>query len=334
MFWIIYTLFWHVVFSPELFAPGNLLISFLLSFWQAVATYTHHHFLLQPRVEDRRSIPVYVLGVLLLVGICSALSAGTLYVYFFNALGNELREEFVRSFWNYWVGSILGGMGMAVAITGAIFLYGHRKQQQQREKELEHARVQTELAYLRGQLNPHFLFNALNSIYVLIPRDPDQAQEALGGFSDLLRYQLYRSEQALVPLAEELEQVQQFVTLSRHRLESDFEFNLKVASPESSPDVPGEIPPMLLLPLVENALKYCPKQGGDVRGVLELKRGKMHFTLTNNVAKETIARDPKAGGIGLANIRRRLTLLFPGAHRLETLAQPEYFTVTLEIPLT
>lgn len=308
----------------------NLIISGILTFWQATATYTHHRFLLRPRTKALISLPLYALGVMFLVALASALSGLSIYTFFVTVLGEESTQEFLNSFWNYWSGALFGGMTMAVAMTGAIFLFGRRREQDKRERELEHARTQAELAFLRGQLNPHFLFNALNSIYVLIPRSPDKAQEALSGFSDLLRYQLYRSEEALVPVTEELEQLQQFTDLSQLRLEEDFMFDLRI------PDDLNEeqIPPMLLLPLLENAVKYSPTVGGEVVGYCEAKDGRLHFILTNKIGPQVLPADPLASGIGLTNIRRRLELLFPGDHLLDTIEVSEHFTVHLQIPLT
>lgn len=322
-------MFWHLIFSPEVFVIPNLMISGILTFWQATATYAHHRFLLGPRTKALMSLPLYALGVMLLIAVASALSGLSIYTFFVTALGEESTQNFLSSFWNYWSGALFGGMTMAVAITGAIFLFGRRREQDKRERELEHARTQAELAFLRGQLNPHFLFNALNSIYVLIPRSPDKAQEALSGFSDLLRYQLYRSEEALVPLTEELEQLQQFTDLSQLRLEEDFVFDLSIPV-----DLKEEqIPPMLLLPLLENAVKYSPSVGGEVTGFCVVKAGRLQFSLTNKIGPKVMPADPLASGIGLTNIRRRLELLFPGDHRLETKEEAQYFTVFLEIPL-
>ncbi|SEP60207.1 sensor histidine kinase [Neolewinella agarilytica] len=328
IFWLVYGLFWHVIFSPNVFAASNLTITAILTSWQAVATYSHHRFLLEPRANNQLSILPYILAVVLLVCFCSTLSGTSLYAFFITVLTPGSTEEFLGEFRDYWLGSILGGMTMAVATTGAIYLFGRRLDLEKQEREREFAHTQTELAYLRGQLNPHFLFNALNSIYVLIPRDPDMAQEALGGFSDLLRYQLYRSERDLVPLTEELDQLQQFAELSRLRFEEDLNFALHLAPHSGTPT----IPPMLLLPLLENAFKYCPKMGGRISGEAKVTDGKLFFSLENNVSEKVIASE--ASGIGLSNIRRRLEILFPGNYRLETEEQDGQYSVHLEIPTT
>ncbi|MEM9261365.1 MAG: histidine kinase, partial [Bacteroidota bacterium] len=331
-FWVVYGLFWHLIFAPEPLTGPNLLISGILTLWQAVATYVHIRFLLQPRYSGLLSIPLYAVGTLLVIVVASLLSWTNLYAFFWSVLGDRALDVFLKNGWQYWTGALLGGMTMAVAFTGAIYLFGRRRDQEKREAELEKARTEAELAYLRGQLNPHFLFNALNSIHVLIPRSPEEAQQALEGFSDLLRYQLYRSDEKLVPLAEELAHLHKFAELSRLRLEEDFLFALQV------PATPGEVlvPPMLLLPLLENAIKYSPKMGGKVTGITDLKEGRLHFTLTNKVGKPVVIpqNEQQAGGIGLTNIRRRLQLLFPQDHTFTTTEQAGHYTVHLEIPLS
>lgn len=332
VFWVAYGLIWHLVFAPEPLTAPNLVISGILTLWQAIATYVHIRFLLQPRYAGRLSIPLYAVGTILLIAVASALSWTSLYAFFKRVLGDRALEIFLENGWEYWSGALLGGMAMAVAFTGAIYLFGRRREQEKREAELEKARTEAELAYLRGQLNPHFLFNALNSIHVLIPRSPEEAQQALEGFSDLLRYQLYRSEEKLVPLAEEIAHLRKFAELSRLRLEEDFLFALQV------PTAPGEmlVPPMLLLPLLENAIKYSPKMGGKVTGIAELQEGRLYFTLTNKVGEPVVTpqSEQRSSGIGLTNIRRRLALLFPQTHTFTTTEQAGHYTVHLEIPLS
>jgi len=334
-FWVIYGTFWHVVFSPEAFAFSSLLISGLLTFWQAVATYSHFYLLLEPRFRKKISTWLYAISIVPLVLFVCALSYGSMYLFFRVALGAGPAAEFVTEADSYWQGAILGGMGMAVAITGAIYLFRRRREQEQREQQLEKARTEAELAYLRGQLNPHFLFNALNSIHFLIPKSPEEAQTALSGFSDLLRYQLYRSEEKFVPLAEELAQLRKFASLSQLRMEDDFAFAINEPA-----ELNGQrVPPMLLLPLIENAIKYSPASGGKVTGLVDIKDGRLCFSLTNKTGGGIITPAPaqaggKEGGIGLVNIRRRLDLLFPGEHTFSTLQRDGHYTVNLEIPLT
>lgn len=310
------------------------MISGIITFWQATATYAHFYFLLEPRFRKKVSTTIHALCIAPLIILTSVLSWSSLYLFFRFHLGVEQGKLFLEDPDRYWVGAIFAGMGMAVAITGVIYLYSRRREQEQREQQMEKARTEAELAYLRGQLNPHFLFNALNSIYFLIPKEPEEAQTALGGFSDLLRYQLYRSEKKLVPLTEELAHVRKFAELSQLRLEEDFAFAINEPTNLNG----QQVPPMLLLPLVENAIKYSPAAGGKVTGLIDIKEGRLRFTLTNKVgvriAPTTVEVGEKAGGIGLTNIGRRLNLLFPDDHTFTTLNQDGHYTVNLEIPLT
>jgi two-component system LytT family sensor kinase len=328
LFWLGYALVMHIIFAPTPFDLGNMMFTAELTFWQAVASYLHLSWPLKLRWQGRLGIIPYGLLAVLIVVFFSACSGTTIYAMFWALAGEEETQRFLDTFYDYWVPALLGGMGMAVALTGAISLFGRRRLREKQEKELETNRIKTELAFLRGQLNPHFLFNALNSIYVLIPRDPDGAQAALSGFSDLLRYQLYQSEEPRVPLREELQQLRKFAELSRLRLEEDFVFHLE----DSETFTGASIPPMLLLPLLENAIKYSPAHGGEVVGDLTVEDNRIRFSLRNRVGVAVSASTTDVGGIGLTNIRRRLDLLFPGDHTLHTQQVGDHFFVELNIP--
>ena len=333
-FWLAYGLLGHFIYAPEWLTLSNLTISFLLYGWTAAASYAHLTWLLEPRLDKRISPLRYVAGLVPLVLLAGGLCLGSLYGFFLVALPPAAARQFALTAYTFWAGAVLGSTIMGVAITGAIYLFKRRREEDKRTRALEQARTESELAYLRGQLNPHFLFNALNSIYFLIPRSPAEAQTALGGFSELLRYQLYRSEAELVPLGEELEQLRKFVALSRLRLEEDFVFALR-EPPEAAR---YQLPPLLLLPLMENAVKYSPAEGGRVTGLVEVRADRLHFSLTNRTGGEPAANVPAsavgAGGIGLANIRRRLDLLYPDDYVFEHHAAADHYTVTLAIPLT
>lgn len=328
LFWLGYATFMHLVFAPTPFDPGNMIFTAVLTFWQAVASYFHLSWPLKLRWKGALGLFPYGLMVVLLVLFFSACSGTSIYFLFLSLAGATEAQTFLDTLYSYWASALVGGVGMAVAITGAISLFGRRRLQEKRQKELEANRIETELAFLRGQLNPHFLFNALNSIYVLIPRDPDAAQVALSGFSDLLRYQLYQSEKPRVPLAEELQQLRKYADLSRLRLEEDFVFQL--AETGSADGV--TIPPMLLLPLLENAIKYSPAHGGQVTGTLRVGPERIEFSLQNRIGPAVDRSATDAGGIGLVNIRRRLNLLFPEDHSLETRREAAQYFVELNIP--
>ncbi len=255
LLWSAYTLLVHAAFAPDPGDAGNVGVSLAFLAGELVAAYGHLSYGLLPRLEKRRSFLAYLL---VLVG---SFLAGLFMAWIGLLLIGSVDSEFLltlspANFFGIWLPRLGWSIVTLMAISSGLYLFAHRRRQAERERQLEVARTQAELAYLRGQLNPHFLFNALNNIYVLISRDPERARESLTGFSDLLRYQLYRSEQELVPLSEEVEQIEKFSALSLLRMEEDFQFVLEAPRSDRRP-----MPPLLLLPLVENAFKYSSPAG-------------------------------------------------------------------------
>jgi len=198
--------------------------------------------------------------------------------------------------------------------------------QQQRMNRLQNDQLQTELKFLKAQYHPHFLFNALNTIYFQMDGNVSEAKRTLEQFSHLLRYQLY-DQQKEVKLGRELEHLGHYIELQRTRV-SD-KLNLELRFDEGLNE--WMIYPLLLLPLVENAFKYV---GGNYRIGIEAKRegDKLRFTVINSLPSEAPAFD--AGGIGLENTRRRLELLYPGRHTLLVCRKENEFFAELQISLT
>lgn len=192
-------------------------------------------------------------------------------------------------------------------------------------EQINNDRLQTELRFLKAQYHPHFLFNALNTVYFQMDDDVPQAKQTITALSDLLRYQLYDRQQQ-VTVGRELQHLDAYIGLQRQRMNEHL--RLEVSFSDQLRD--QLMYPLLLLPLVENAFKYC---GGDywIKIGAALEDGQLAFTAAN--AKPPIAAVVKDGGIGLENLRRRLELLYPGKHSLQTDDQPHAYSVTLKITL-
>jgi hypothetical protein len=209
-------------------------------------------------------------------------------------------------------------------LRGNYYLQSFVDQKIQLEK-LTNDHLQTELKFLKSQYHPHFLFNALNSIYFQMDGDIAAAKNSVEKFSELLRYQLYDQHQT-VNVRREINYLNNYIELQRvrcsERLKVDIQFD---------PMLDGQqVYPLLLLPMVENAFKFV---GGEfwIRINGSLKNGKVEFTVSNAVASGF--QPVKPGGIGLENLRRRLALLYPGKHELEVTKEPERFTITLKLAL-
>jgi two-component system, LytTR family, sensor kinase len=184
--------------------------------------------------------------------------------------------------------------------------------------------LQTELKFLKAQYHPHFLFNALNTIYFQMDEDHEGAKRSIEKFSELLRYQLYDQQQQ-VPVMQEIEYLKSFIDLQKIR--STDKLKLKV---DFDQKLNGQLVyPLLFLPLVENAFKYV---GGEYHLHIEarVEDENIQFRVENSVPTLKKANDD-AGGIGLENLKRRLDLLYPGRHSLRLEKDDHHFTAELKI---
>ncbi len=201
-------------------------------------------------------------------------------------------------------------------------------EQEQRIRELEREKAQAELRALKGQLDPHFLFNSLNSIYSLALYADPQTPDAILKLSESMRYVLYDCRSSVVPLTRELEHIRNYIDLQLLRREDALD--LTVTFPEISGN--PMIAPLLLIPLVENAFKHArPDTSGRswIRINLDLAADGLVFLVANSAAE----RKPRqqAGGVGLANLRQRLELLYPSVHELKLRPEAEAFFAALSL---
>ena len=187
----------------------------------------------------------------------------------------------------------------------------------QKEKEaiqLQGARMETELKFLKSQINPHFLFNILNNIYTLTVIKSDKASENLLRLSDMLRYMLYDTNSGKVSLAKEITYLKNYVNLVG--LKDSKGLNVTLQLDENYPDF--QIAPLLFIPFVENAYKHSKiedLQKGFIIIQLVVTDQHLQFTVENSVPNHSYSKD-KVGGIGLNNIKKRLNLIYPNRHEL------------------
>lgn len=197
----------------------------------------------------------------------------------------------------------------------------------QRMNELHQANLKTELEQLKSQVNPHFLFNTLNNLYVLMKTDTEKASQVLLGLSDLLRYQLYDSAREKILLSKDIAFIQNVLDLEKLR-QNDFTYEIKT---EGNIDKVS-LPPFLFIPFVENAIKHGTSTVGHsyLRLKFRITEKQVHFTSENS--KPAVKKNA-VGGLGLKNLSRRLELLFPGTHALRINEEPDKYIVTLILPL-
>lgn len=193
-------------------------------------------------------------------------------------------------------------------------------------QEVMNDQLQAELKFLKSQLHPHFIFNALNTIYFQMDEDVSAAKRSVEQFSELLRYQLYDQQQT-VSIRHEIQYLHSFINLQKVRASDKLALDVQL-----DPDLyDQQVYPLLLFPLVENAFKYV---GGEywINITASLEDNRITFIVENAVPRFTIP--VRAGGIGLENLKRRLELLYPGQHSFEISKTDRTFRVALSIPST
>ena len=233
------------------------------------------------------------------------------------------------------------GPGEAVAFFGGLLLMGmnlgvklYFKTQEDREQQerLEKQDLERQLEYLRYQVNPHFFMNTLNNIHALVDINPERAKTTIVELSKMMRYILYEGDKKYIPVQREALFLKNYIELMRLRYSSRVSINLDI--PEMMPDV--MLPPLLLIIFVENAFKhgvsYAAPSFIDIK--VEVTQDKLKFRCRNSRQEEKPDEKKKKGGVGLANARRRLDLLFPNQYSLEIKENDKEYDVQLEIPLS
>jgi LytS/YehU family sensor histidine kinase len=187
----------------------------------------------------------------------------------------------------------------------------------------------SELALLRSQVNPHFLFNTLNNIYSLVYKKSDDAPEAVMKLAAIMRYMLYDASAEKVPLEKEVEYLQSFIELQNLRLRQKHFVEMNIQG-----EMAGHtIAPMLLIPFVENAFKHGSRTVTNPGIIIHLfvEPGQLHFEVTSYLRKNTLAPVDNAGGVGLSNTMRRLQLIYQDRHHLDIIRGDDTFTIKLII---
>jgi two-component system LytT family sensor kinase len=233
------------------------------------------------------------------------------------------------SFWNLGMFSLAININIIVFLAASIKLLKYWYKTQQLKNELELQNKASELALLKSQISPHFLFNTLNNIHTLITKEAEMASDAVVKLSEIMRYMLYDANFERVPLQKEIDYLNSYIDLQRIRIKDPaiFQFSV-IGEPDGI-----EIAPMLFIPFIENACKHGEKKNKEHRINVSLIVEKASVTLNviNAISADTVLNKDMTGGIGLRNVTRRLELLYPGKHDLTIRSDSGKFIVELVI---
>lgn len=185
----------------------------------------------------------------------------------------------------------------------------------------------TEIKFLKAQINPHFVFNTLNNIYSMVYFKSDKSLPAIEKLSQIMQFTTYEAQKEKILLSGELNYIQAYIELEklRHQEESFIELDIETISENM------EIPPYILSPLVENALKHgVMSDQTPIRIDLKVDEKKLVFRVSNEIGTQ---KKDKLGGIGLENLKKRLEIYYPDTHALDITTKDNRFTAKLEIEL-
>ncbi|MGB0984052.1 MAG: sensor histidine kinase [Saprospiraceae bacterium] len=203
---------------------------------------------------------------------------------------------------------------------------------QREKKELETQTMQSELRFLKSQINPHFLFNTLNNLYALTLKKSDKAPEIVVKLSEMMRYMLYECNEKWVPLYKEVNYLRNYMDLERLRQSTNVAISFEVAGNVSN----QHLAPLLFIPFIENSFKHGISNNleeGFVTINLSIDPEAVHLYIENSKPSMPAQFHKRSGGIGLVNVRRRLDLLYPDKYDLSIEDTPTTYGVNLEINL-
>jgi sensor histidine kinase YesM len=297
--------------TPEIAEPTLILLLFFLIFYTNM-------YVLVPKLLFKNKYAWYFLTILTILGVIVV--STKLFLTYFNVLDTDEDGLNIPLF------SIL--ILVLVAASTSIKLFQKWVIDKQLIFELEQSKASVELEQLKNQINPHFLFNMLNNANVLTQKDPEKASQVLMKLSDLLRYQLYDSARENVLLTSDIRFLEDFLNLEKIRRDN---FRFLISKEGNLSGV--QIPPLLFISFVENAVKHNndSAKSSYVDVFFEVKDDELNFKCINSKPLQKAVS--YSGGLGLANIRRRLELLFPQKHTLIIIDNVEIFTVYLTIKL-
>lgn len=329
LFWALYIIVWSVrdlVFHPYFFELLQTNTILLLPFIPLV--YLNLYFLM-PRYLLKARYGTYIVILTPLIVLMVLLSRQQYYWLFNDVYGNAAHAAFFNSL----QGATIIGTEFIVLLALSMILYLLKEwyQKERYAKELEKQRLSAELALLKQQINPHFVFNTLNTIYHLMEKRTDQAKDVLMQFSDTLSHQLYDTNKEYIPLKKEVEYLKSYIAIEQLRQEDYLKLECKWPQNGLSN---FQIAPMLLIPFVENAFKHGRSASGYwIKLNMELdEHGQLTFDIQNKGKTINGKANPK-GGIGLSNVRRRLHLTYPEKHQLKIEDTAESYSTRLKIQL-
>jgi len=328
LFWVAVYLLWGFVFRNYSFSlTKSLTVEFCYLVFITADYYIITYYILPEFLKKKRYV-LFVTYTLVLIAFSTLLRAIVSLEMNIHVFTGRIRPVFGTLYFNsllnifIWVELIV--MGKMIA---------DRIYNQQKLALMEQERVKHELDFLKAQINPHALFNSLNTIYGHIDKNNQEARNILLKFSGLLRYQLYDCGEEKISLEKEIEFIRNYISFQQIRKEKNLEVEVCINNDQGN----YAIAPLLLVILIENAFKFVSSfTDNENRIVIKLTaaNGVFDFFVCNTTEqRQSMPSLINQGGIGLTNLRRRLELLYPNKHEIAFKQETDCYEATLKLEL-
>ncbi|MEM1336430.1 MAG: histidine kinase [Bacteroidota bacterium] len=342
LFWAAYHFAWWTLFSGSISTvfesitePYGIVKYLGYVVYQALGVYFCLYVLI-PKFLQKGKYLVFFLSTIGVITLMAAVITANYYLAGLVAnvsvyeLYNISPETPITIFKNNTLPSCVGATTLGLSIKLTKIWVASQKKQQALEKE----KLETELKFLKSQFNPHFLFNTINSIFVLINKDQEKASNSLAKFSEMLRYQLYECNATFIGLDRELNYLRNFIELQKLRQDRN-SFELRVEINEAT-NRNLEIAPFVLMPFIENAFKHVSHHKSSKNWIdikLNITEKELVFQVANSRNVLEVAQENDTSGIGLNNVKRRLELLYRNGYTLDITKDNEKHQIELRLQL-
>ncbi|PKV50302.1 histidine kinase [Aquimarina sp. MAR_2010_214] len=327
-FWIIYFLFnvirWGSYFNDYWYSLKSNLVEFPL---HIILVYFNIYFLV-PKYIFKKKYVYYVVFLCLSLGVHYMFRSGLNLLLVTEDIWPEVEGRLAPFGFNHIVAVAIGEL-YVVGLTSAIKYTVDFLIMQNKNRDLSELQYKTELKYLKAQIQPHFFFNTLNSLYALTIKKSDLAPNLVLKLSNFMRYVIYDTSKKKLPLLQEIDHIDNYIELEKMR------YGDRV---DSSVDINGNIDdvkvvPMLFLPFIENAFKHGLKNNDRMELLISFERfeNELIFISKNNYEEESETK--QLNGIGIKNVKRRLEILYPRKYTLNIAQKNNEYSILLKIPI-
>lgn len=324
-FWVLTYLFWVFIIGDHTLKLSHAItVEFCLLIFIAGNYYFNTQFTIPYLLNKKR---YFYFGLCFIGGVLlgAVLRVPVSYMVSRDLFKTDISKfNYVNVFWD----SLINILFWVVLIVGAKLAIEKIRSQRYIE-QIENEKAINELNFLRAQFNPHFLFNSINSIYAHIDKSNKQARNMLLVFSDMLRYQLYECNVEHIALDKEISYIKNYITLQKSRLDDRIQVYFCVDELNSN----IQIAPLILITFIENAFKHIgfdENKENHISMKLHHDEWGLVFTISNT-KDNNVSRLEGASGLGIANAKRRLELLYPGKHTLQIDDQENNYSVSLTL---